>query len=232
MKLYYDLHIHSCLSPCGDDQSTPGNLAGMLKLAGIDAVALTDHNTCGNCRPFIKHAEGYGLVALPGMELTTSEEVHVVCLFEDIENAGGFSREVYKSLPPIPNKPEIFGPQVLRGEDDEAAGFEEKLLISATRIGIYDVAAMAGEYGGVAFPAHIDRPGFSLLANLGLWDDAMGFMFYEKTRGADPSALPARPFLINSDAHRLEDIPDAAYSLEAEERSAKGVLDALRRLGR
>lgn len=230
MRLYYDLHVHSCLSPCGDEQSTPGNLAGMLKLAGLDAVALTDHNSCLNCRPFLRHARNYGLVALPGMELTTSEEVHVVCLFADIDAAEAFSRVVRKSLPDIPNMPEIFGAQVIRGEDDEVAGFEDRLLISATGIGIYSAAALAEAHGGVAFPAHIDRPSFSLLANLGMWDDAMGFSFYERTARADPAALPPKPFLINSDAHRLEDIPDAARTLEVFECSPEAVIKTLRGL--
>lgn len=230
MRLYYDLHLHSCLSPCGDDQSTPGNIAGMLKLAGVEIAALTDHNTCSNCRSFIKHAEGYGLVALPGMELTTSEEVHVVCLFADIDAAEEFSRFVYSALPPIPNSTEIFGAQVLRDVDDEVSGFEDRLLISAADIGIYAVTGLVSSYGGVAFPAHIDRPSFSLLANLGMWDDAMGFKFYEKTARAGSTLLPEKPWLINSDAHRLEDIPDAANTLEVSGRSAGAVIEALRRL--
>ncbi len=231
MRLFYDLHLHSCLSPCGDEESTPGNIAGMLKLAGAEIAALTDHNSCGNCRPFLRRAEDYGLIALPGMELTTSEEVHVICLFEGIDEAEEFSRLVRESLPPIPNNPGIFGEQVLCGMDDEPAGFEDRLLISATGIGIYDVSRLVRTYGGVAFPAHVDRPSFSLLANLGMWDDAMGFGFYEKTAKADPTALPDRPFVINSDAHRLEDIPDAANTLEVSGRSARAVLEALRELG-
>lgn len=230
MRLYYDLHLHSCLSPCGDDESTPGNLAGMLKLAGLDVVALTDHNSCGNCRPFIRHAESYGLVALPGMELTTTEEVHVVCLFAEPDSAEAFGRVVYAGIPDIRNSPDIFGPQVYRGYEDEVTGLEEKLLISATDIGVYDVAALAKSHGGIAFPAHIDRPSFSLLANLGMWDDMMGFSFYERTAGADPALLPDRPSLISSDAHRLEDIPDAAHTLEVASRDAHAVLEALRRL--
>ncbi len=230
MKLFYDLHLHSCLSPCGDEDATPANLAGMLSLAGLDVVALTDHNSCGNCAPFLRRAAGLGLVALPGMELTTSEEVHVICLFERLDDALAFERVVYCALPDVPNRPEVFGRQLLIGEDDEIAGEEPRLLLSATSIGIYDVTALAAAHGGVAFPAHIDRASFSLLANLGFWDDAMGFTFYERTRAANPELMPLKPWLVNSDAHRLEDIPDAAFRLEAPERSAGGVLRALKRL--
>lgn len=81
MNLAYDLHIHSCLSPCGDDDMTPANIAGMAALKGLDVVALTDHNTCRNCPAFMAAAAEYGVLAVPGMEINTSEEVHAVCLF-------------------------------------------------------------------------------------------------------------------------------------------------------
>ena len=87
MKLYYDLHLHSCLSPCGDGEMTPANLANMCALAGLDAVALTDHNTAGNCAPFLAAAARRGLTALPGMELCTREEIHVICLFPALDAA-------------------------------------------------------------------------------------------------------------------------------------------------
>ena len=83
-RYYYDLHIHSCLSPCGDDDSTPNNIAGMASLKGLQIVALTDHNTCKNCPAIMKKAEEYGVTEIPGMELTTSEEIHVLCLFRNI----------------------------------------------------------------------------------------------------------------------------------------------------
>ena len=81
MRLTYDFHIHTALSPCGDNDMTPGNLAGMAALAGLDAIAVTDHNSCGNCAAVLEAARGTGLLVLPGMELCTAEEAHVVCLF-------------------------------------------------------------------------------------------------------------------------------------------------------
>lgn len=231
MRLAYDLHLHSCLSPCGDAESTPASIAGMCMLAGLGLVALTDHNSCAHARLFGHHAARYGLVALPGMELCTREEVHVVCLFDDIDAAEAFSAYVYDRLPPVQNRPEIFGEQTVCDERDEPVGTEPRLLITAADIGIYDVCALMTQYGGFAFPAHIDRPSFSLLANLGLWDDAMGFAVAERTAGADPAALPDVAYLINSDAHRLADIPDAEHYLEIEEATAGAALRALRRLG-
>ena len=166
----FDLHLHSCLSPCGSDDNTPANLAGMCALAGLDIVALTDHNTTGNCAAFCAAAERYGLLALPGMELTTLEEAHIICLFPDLACASAFDAIVHHRLPPMVNDPAVFGPQVLMDADDRVLGEETALLAGATSIGVYEVAGLVRSFGGTAFPAHIDRPSFSVLSNLGLWD--------------------------------------------------------------
>lgn len=97
-ELSYDLHIHSCLSPCGDDDMTPGNIVGMAAIKGLDVIAVTDHNSCRNCPAVLKLAEQYGVLAIPGMELTTAEEVHAVCLFSELSAAMEFDRFVYEKL--------------------------------------------------------------------------------------------------------------------------------------
>lgn len=230
MNYYYDLHLHSCLSPCGDDDATPANLAGMCALAGLDVVALTDHNTCGNCRSFIKAAEKYGLLALAGMELTTAEEIHVVCLFPDVEKAEAFSAYVYDRLPPIRNKPGVFGPQIYMDEEDTILGEEERLLSIASSIGVYEVYPLVGSFGGVCFPAHIDRPSYSFISQLGLWDPSLPFPLAELSLHCPPE-FPARPdlkglrFITNSDSHSLCMIPDAAQIMELPEKTAAAVLD-------
>lgn len=134
MNLTYDLHIHSCLSPCGDDDMTPANIAGMAALKGLDVVALTDHNSCRNCPAFLAAAEEYGVLAVPGMEINTSEEVHAVCLFPTLEAALEFDRYVYDRLIKFPNKEEIFGKQELYDLADQVCGTEPNLLINATEI--------------------------------------------------------------------------------------------------
>lgn len=229
MKLSFDLHMHSCLSPCGDAGNTPADLAGMCALAGLDVVALTDHNTCGNCRAFCRAAEQYGLLALPGMELTTMEEVHVVCLFPDIDRAEAFSDYVREHLPPLENDPRFFGEQLLMDSEDHVLGRESAFLAGATDIGIYDVASLVASYGGVAYPAHLDRPSFSLLSNLGLWDKAMGFTLAELSCNC-PDGFTDRPdlagvrFITNCDAHALEQIPDAHQWMELSTKSEHSVL--------
>ena len=111
-ELNYDLHIHSCLSPCGDDDMTPANIVGMAVIKGLDLIAVTDHNSCKNCPAVLTMADAYGLTALPGMELTTSEEVHVVCLFADLKDALAFDEYVYSRLMPTLPPETVIGVRV------------------------------------------------------------------------------------------------------------------------
>ena len=107
-KKYYDLHIHSCLSPCGDEDNTPNNIAGMASLCGLNILALTDHNSCKNCPAFFEATKKYGITPIAGMELTTSEDIHVVCLFEELDDAMRFDEYVTQKQIKIKNRPEIF----------------------------------------------------------------------------------------------------------------------------
>ena len=115
MKFYYDLHIHSCLSPCADDLMTPASIAGMAKLGGLDICALTDHNSVKNCRAFSRACDFYGVIPLFGMELTTSEDVHMICLFSSLDTASEFGNFVDTVKIGYRNKPEIFGRQTHNG---------------------------------------------------------------------------------------------------------------------
>ena len=139
IPLFYDFHMHSCLSPCGDDDMTPANLVGMAFVNGLQAIALTDHNSCLNCPAAASHAAEYGLTFIPGMELTTMEEVHVLCLFPTIEHALRWSEYVYPRILNVKNKPEIFGNQRVMNEEDVQVDEIEKLLISATDISFDEV---------------------------------------------------------------------------------------------
>ena len=236
IKLYYALHLHSCLSPCGDDDATPANLAGMCALAGLEVVALTDHNTCGNCRAFQAAAEKYGLLALCGMELTTAEEIHVVCLFPDADRAEAFSALVYDRLPPFPNDKSIFGAQLYMDEADGVRGEEDRLLSDATSIGVYEVCPLVESFDGVCFPAHIDRPSYSLLSQLGLWDPSIPFPMAEVSLACPPNFpdrpdLKGVPLITDSDAHALGLIPDAIRTMDLPEKTAAAVLDWIRQGG-
>lgn len=237
MKLYYDFHTHSCLSPCGDNDMTPYNLVNMAKLLGLDIIALTDHNTCENCASAIKAGEQIGITVIPGMELCTSEEVHVVCLFPNIESAKSFSDYVLSTMPPVKNRPEIFGEQLIMDECDNVIGSQEKLLTLASSISISDVVSTVENYGGVCYPAHIDRSSYSVLSNLGMITEDMGFSAVEMTAEADREALTAmHPILegtaifVDSDAHYLENMKDAENIIELPENSANAVIEHIKSL--
>ena len=219
---YYDFHLHSCLSPCGDNDMTPNNIVGMASLLGLQIIALTDHNSVKNCRAVCKVGRQNGLVVIPGMELCTSEEIHVVTLFPDVDSAEAFGAHVSTTLPPIPNRPDIFGEQRILDENDEIVGLEEVYLLSASSISIEEVMPLCGFYGGVCYPAHIDRSSFSVISALGLFPDHIGFRFAELSRQAGPGyasqvQLPqGLKLLRSSDAHYLEDIDEAKYTLPLE----------------
>lgn len=233
VRCKFDFHFHSCLSPCGGNDMTPANLAAMCALAGYDAVALTDHNTTGNCAAFCRAAEEHGLLALPGMELTVAEEAHIVCLFPDLDSAAAFGELVRRRLPPIENKPAFFGRQLLMDSRDTILGEETALLAGATDIRAAEVLPLMEQFGGTAYPAHIDRDSFSLLSNLGLWDPSLGFTLAELSLRCPPE-LRRRPdldgvrFLSGCDAHYLHQIPDPFQELELTSKSVKSVLSSLK----
>lgn len=233
MRLSFDLHLHSCLSPCGGAENTPADLAAMCAVAGLDIVALTDHNTAGNCGAFLRASQRHGLLALPGMELTTREEVHIVCLFPDLSAASAFDAEIKSHLPDIPNDPAFWGPQLLMDDTDRILGEEGAFLSGAADIDSCEVSDLTARHGGVAFPAHIDRPSFSLLSNLGFWDADMGFPLAELSPHCPP-ALLRRPdlegltFIINSDAHYLDQILDPHQYMDLPERSVQAVIHWLK----
>ena len=123
-RSYYDFHIHSCLSPCGDDDMTPNNIAGMASLAGLNIVALTDHNTAKNCPAFFEAAKRNGIIPIAGVELTTSEDIHIVCLFEYLDDALKFDNFLKDRRFKIPNRVDIFGEQMIMNGNDEVIGTE------------------------------------------------------------------------------------------------------------
>ena len=166
-RYYYDLHVHSCLSPCGDDDMTPNNIAGMAAIKGLQIVALTDHNTTKNCRAFYAAARRNGIIPIAGMEMTTAEDVHLVCLFPTLEAAEAFDAAYQQYRVLYKNRPDIFGEQPILDENDEKIGEEENLLLNASTLSIDDAYALLAEYGAVVFPAHIDRDENGIIAALG-----------------------------------------------------------------
>lgn len=234
----YDLHMHSCLSPCGDDDMTPNNMVNMAALLGCRILAVTDHNTCKNAPAAMKVGEQVGVLVIPGMELCTSEEAHVVCLFENAESALAFDAYVQEHTMHVPNRPEIFGDQLLMDENDEIIGVLDELLITATDISVNDVQRLAMEYNGVAFPAHVDKDAYSVTASLGAIPPEAGFFAAElSSRAVTEEQLLLHPelngmiLLRDSDAHYLHTMSEDMARVELPELSVRAVIDLLRGMG-
>lgn len=234
-RYYYDLHIHSCLSPCGDNDNTPANIAGMASLCALNIVALTDHNTTKNCPAFFAVAEKFGIIPIAGMELTTSEDIHVVCLFETLEDASGFDEYVAKRRVLIKNRPEFFGEQLILDAEENVIGTEEYLLSNATEISVDEIYDIARGFGGVAYPAHIDRDANSITAILGTVPSDAKFTLYElhsaenANDASERYGIDKNRFIISSDAHYLTDMrdKDAYFTLDVKEDTPSAVRRAL-----
>lgn len=221
--VYYDFHIHSALSPCGDIDMTPNNIVNMAALIGLDAIAVSDHNTVGNVGAVVKAGEKAGVTVIPAMEVETAEEIHVLTLYPSLESAEYAGNEVYKHLPKIKNRSDIFGDQLLMDENDEVIGREEKLLISSTSLSVNMLFDLVKESGGLFIPAHVDRHSYSVLTNLGFIPDDLPIAWIEiSKRVTDLDAyFNRRPelrgyrVLRNSDAHYLMDISEREASLSS-----------------
>lgn len=200
----------------------------MAKLLGYDIIALTDHNSCLNCPAAIKAGEETGITVVPGMELCTSEEIHTVCLFPDLEKALRFSDYLKSTMMRVKNKPEIFGDQLIMNERDEIIGNEDILLTAASGISIDDVKKEVEKFGGAVFPAHLDRASYSVLSVLGFLYPEMGFTTAEFTHKAFiPQYEEKHPLLKNmkklrnSDAHYLENMPESSETIDLPECTAE-----------
>ncbi len=218
---YYDLHVHSCLSPCADDDMTPANIAGMASVSSLDIVALTDHNSTKNCPAFFRAAEKFGVVPIAGMELTTSEEIHVICLFKTLDSAMEFGERVDEQRIPVKNKKKIFGAQLIMDENDEIIGEEENLLINATNLTLDGAFDLVELFGGVCYPAHIDRESAGIVAVLGAFPDNPPYRAFELHDGEKLSEYKLRfpnlekcRYVVSSDAHNLWSMSEGENKLE------------------
>ena len=239
MMIKYDFHIHSALSPCGDADMTPNNIVNMAMICGLDMIAVSDHNTAGNVEAAMKVGEQVGIVVVPAMELETAEEIHVLCLFPTLEDVLRFENEVVRpALPPIANKKEIFGEQLLMDEEDRIVGEDPRYLINATSISLDGLPALLEQYNGVAVPAHIDKATKSLVGNFGMVGDYMGFKTFELSKRVQEGFIEGTPglgsrpyrYIHDSDAHYLQDIGEHSGEnvLNLKEKTAVSLVDYLK----
>ncbi len=208
-----DLHIHSVLSPCGGLLMTPQNIINRALNADLGLIAITDHNSAENIEVALKLAQNTSLKILPGMEVESSEEVHLLCLFDTLEQVLAWQKIVYSALPEIKNNEDIFGPQLLTDINDDYSDRVDRLLLTATNLSIKEIVLKVRGLGGIVIPAHIDKKNYSLISNLGfippgldvfsleIFDMSRVELLIDKFNTIDKYTL-----ISNSDAHYLQDI--------------------------
>lgn len=215
----FDLHIHSCLSPCANLEMSPSEIVARAKAAGMDGIALTDHQSSRNCPAIAECARRAGLKCLFGMEVQTAEEVHTLALFDTVEQALKLTDWVYAAMPKRVNDPETFGDQPVVTWDDEIVELEWRILALGCRRTIPETDEEVHALGGLYIAAHIDRPNFSVISGLGAIPEGC-FDAVELSRTADEAAwLPqAEGYAVTraSDAHNLDDVARAWTEAEGE----------------
>ena len=230
MKYYYDLHIHSCLSPCGDMDMTPHSIAGMSYINGLDIIAVADHNTARNVRAVNKACEEFGILAVPAIEAESAENIHLLCLFETVEMAESMGELLENHLPPIKNRADIFGRQVIMNELDEEQGEIETLLINATDLPIEEIKEQTQKRGGVCIAAHVDRESNGIVNILGSVPEYLDFKTVEFSKNAQNTQFYKEKYncITDSDAHYLTDISEKVNYLELGEKKMSEILKKLR----
>ena len=201
----------------------------------LDIIAICDHNTSENVGYVVKAAQGTGLTVIGGMEVTSREEVHIIALFEHLDALSCLQDYVFARLDGL-NDEEAFGMQVIVNEIGEVEGFNERLLIGATNIPMEEVVEKVHELEGLAIAAHIDRPSFSVISQLGFMPEHVPFDALEISARLPISEarikypeLNSYPFITSSDAHFIKDLSGAATKMCLEEASLPEIKMALRK---
>ena len=208
-----DLHIHTCLSPCADLTMSPKRIVEKAEEMKLDIIAVCDHNSAENVKATINAAKGKNLTVLAGMEVASSEEVHVIALFDSLEEVLALQELVYKTLLPGENNEELFGKQIITNEFDEVEGYNKKLLIGATALPLSEIVKHIHMNDGLIIASHIDRETYSIIGHLGFIPKDLNIDGLE----VSPHTTPAQanihfpetneyPLLTSSDAHFLKDI--------------------------
>jgi PHP family Zn ribbon phosphoesterase len=208
-----DLHIHTCLSPCAELEMLPEFIVERAQDLGLQIIAVTDHNSAENAAAVVNAALGTGITVLPGVEVQTREEVHLLTLFDTLEQAISWQGQVYANMPPLKNDEAFFGEQLLLDVDGEPAGYLDRLLMTSTYFSVEDVVQRVCELDGLCIPAHVDRTMYSIIANLGFIPPELGVVGVEISTNIGPVEARERfpqltrySLVANGDAHRLEEM--------------------------
>ncbi len=196
-----DLHVHTCLSPCADDDMTPQNIVQMAALERIQMLAITDHNSAGNSLDTASVAEDSGIVGLYGMEVETREGVHVLVYFANSFSLLLFEEYLHKHLPMRSHRPDVWGRQLVVGVDGNVNDYPW-LLSQAAQLSLHDVMRRVQALGGILIPAHAERRSFGLFSVLGAIPAGLTPAAVEMLEPSPADTAPV-PIIVNSDAHTL-----------------------------
>lgn len=213
MKEYnIDLHIHSVLSPCASLVMTPANILKKANEIGLDIIAITDHNSAKNVEITIKLAEKYGINVIPGMEVESSEEIHLLCFFPNSKKLINWQKIVYENLSYLENDEEYFGYQLLTDKNDNYKAKEKRMLATAVNLNINQIVSKVSKMNGIVIPSHIDKS-YGIIKNLGFIPEDLNFKILEISKNSNRKKLQQQyPYLKkyillkNSDSHYLDDI--------------------------
>ena len=203
-----DIHIHTCLSPCADLEMSPRNIIKEAKKKGLDFIGVCDHNSAENFPAMEKSADIEGIKAIGGIEITSREEVHILGLFGNKRDLFFMQEAVYSNLHGV-NDEERYGLQVVVNENDEILYFNNKLLIGATEMSVEEVVELIHKNNGIAIAAHVDREGFSIIANLGFIPEGLKLDALEIIEPSKKDKFNTGRdfiFITSSDAHLINDI--------------------------
>ena len=211
-KFRADLHVHTVLSPCAEVEMIPPLIVQAALELNIDIIAITDHNASANVSAVQKAAQGTVLKVLPGMEIQTHEDVHLLCLFENLNELESWQAQVNESLPDTLNSAEFFGEQYEVDEQGEYIRTEPRMLLTSTRFSIDDVFERVNALGGLVIPAHVERTTYGLFPTLGLLSDQWPILGFEISRHTTPEQarmdfppIGSYPLIQNGDVHRLNE---------------------------
>ena len=229
-KFKADLHIHSCLSPCGDWSMSPRRIIQQSKEVGLDLIAICDHNSAENAGAAMREGDKQGIRVLPGMEICSREEVHILALFDELEPALEMQDHVYAHLAGE-NNSKVFGFQVIANEKDEVIGENPRLLIGATGLSLHDIVDKTHMLGGISISSHVDRPSYGIINQLGFIPedlnlDGLEVSYHISIAEAVKTIAGIGNFscVTASDAHYLNDIGKACTVFEM----AEPTLDEIR----
>ncbi len=208
-----DLHVHTVLSGCAEVEMIPPLILRQAERLGLSLIAITDHNACHNVEAVMEAAAGTGIHVLPGMELQSKEDIHLLCLFDTASQCHEWQEEVFQKLPLLVNREELFGGQYVVDATGEWVATEKRLLAASVDMALEEVVSNVRGLGGMVIPAHVDRASFSLLSSLGFIPDRLDVDGLEVTPWFYPDSgfkqwpqLKTRKLVVNGDAHRLNEM--------------------------